>query len=116
MALCQQVVEKMREISIARDFTKFPGGRYRKHGEGSGEEFREDFLVPAIAAGGSVTIDFQGTFGYPASFIEEAFGGLVRAGFALATLKRQLVLQTADPKYQVYVDQAWQYIGEAGSR
>lgn len=103
----------MVEISIAEDFTRYPGGRYRRHGRGSGEEFRDDFLLPLLRVGEHVTVNLDGTSGYPASFVEEAFGGLVRAGIPLTSLKDQLLLQAKDPIYQVYVEQAWQYMHDA---
>ena len=66
-----------------------PGPRYRRQGAGSGEGLREDHLIPALdrarAQGGRVEVDADGTpYGYPASFLEEAFGGLVRRRGAAA--------------------------------
>jgi len=61
------------------EFTEFPGPRYRDLGPYSGEEFREAVLVPAIKEfGGNIEVDLDGTFGYGSSFLEEAFGGLIR--------------------------------------
>ena len=68
----------MNLISIANDFTKFPGGRFPEDGEFSGQEFRENFLIPAYLSGLATTIDFDGTRGYGSSFLEEAFGGIIR--------------------------------------
>lgn len=68
------------QIIIRNDFTDSPGPRYIWQGEHSGELFREDVLIPkfkeAIEKNEKLTIDFDGTFGYPTSFLEEAFGGL----------------------------------------
>lgn len=100
-------------ISIAGNFTKYPGGRYRRHGRGSGEEFRDDYLLPHLKKGEMVVVSFDGTSGYPASFVEEAFGGLVRAGLSLDFLKNNLTLNAQDQTYQVYIDQAWQYMRDA---
>lgn len=52
-----------------------PVPRYRRQGAGSGEELREDHLIPALdrarAQGGRVEVDADGTpYGYPASFLE----------------------------------------------
>ena len=67
------------KISIAKDFSDAPGGRYIRDGEYSGEKFRKDLLEPAFEKeDGIITVDLDGTFGYPPSFLEEAFGGLVR--------------------------------------
>lgn len=60
-----------------------PGPRYRSQGEGSGEEFRDDHLLPAfdeaVKCGEPLTVNMDGArYGYPTSFLEEAFGGLAR--------------------------------------
>jgi hypothetical protein len=61
------------------DFTKFPGPRFKKLGPGSGEEFRDDYLIPAIKEHGSnIDLNLDGAAGYGSSFLEEAFGGAVR--------------------------------------
>lgn len=70
-----------REIKIAVDFSDTPGGRYKKDGNFSGEEFRENLLLPAfddLKEDESLLIDLDGGFGYGISFLEEAFGGLAR--------------------------------------
>ena len=69
------------KINIARDYTTRPGGRYLEDGDGNGTEFREKFLLPIIASGKKAEIIFDGASGYPSSFLEEAFGGLVRKGY-----------------------------------
>lgn len=69
--------EKTKVVRVA-DFTKYPGGRYRTDGKGSAEAFREDHLEPALRDGGRVAVDLDGVLGAGSSFLEEAFGGLVR--------------------------------------
>jgi hypothetical protein len=74
-------VNQMSIIKIAEEFTDSPGARYETDGEFSGQEFREKLLKPrfdALEPGEILEIDFDGTFGYPPSFLEEAFGGLIR--------------------------------------
>ena len=70
------------KICIATDFTDTPGARHRVESDFSGEEFREDILEPkfleARAKKEKLTIDLDGGYGYPTSFLEEAFGGLAR--------------------------------------
>ncbi len=65
-------------IRIASDFSRFPAGRYTTDGPYSGQGFLEKKLIPALQEGGSVKIVLDGTMGYGSSFLEEAFGGLVR--------------------------------------
>ncbi len=61
----------------------FPGHRYKSEGKGSGEEFREDYLIPAfdkaLKKGEKLYVYMDGAeFGYTTSFLDEAFGGLAR--------------------------------------
>lgn len=65
-------------IKVASDFSRTPGGRYLSDGPASGEQFRNEVLLPALAQHSRVTIDLDGARGYPSSFLEEAFGGAVR--------------------------------------
>ena len=71
----------MTVFKVSKQFTNLPGGRYRKHGEGSGEELRDDYLLPLIdklPEGEKLTVDLSDTMGCCASMLEETFGGLVR--------------------------------------
>ncbi len=63
-------------INIARDFTQFPGARYITDGKFSGEEFYETILKPKVKSvwdvkDETITIDFDGTYGFASSFISE---------------------------------------------
>ena len=69
----------MKIIKVS-DFSKFPGPRFIRLGPDSGEQFRDEVLIPAINAYGTIGVDLDDVFGYGSSFLEEAFGGLVRAG------------------------------------
>lgn len=64
-------------INIARDFTAFPRGRTPADGKGNGTTFREQFLLPVLKKGARAEVILDGAYGYPVSFLEEAFGGLV---------------------------------------
>lgn len=68
-------------ITIAKDFSRYPAGRYRNDGPYSGEKFRDDMLAPTLALLGNgerLHILMDGVRGYGSSFLEEAFGGLMR--------------------------------------
>ena len=69
-------------INICKEFSETPGARYKSEGRFSGEEFRESLLVPrfdeAIKKKEKLTIELDGGYGYPTSFLEESFGGLAR--------------------------------------
>ena len=69
-------------LVIAKEYSKTPGGRFKKEGAYSGEEFRTSKLLPAYikakTKGEKLVIDLDGGYGYGSSFLEEAFGGLAR--------------------------------------
>lgn len=70
------------KIKVSTDFSTTPGGRFICEGEYSGEKFRQDLLYPkykeALEKNEKLIVDFDGCYGYATSFLEEAFGGLVR--------------------------------------
>ena len=101
-------------ISIARDFSPHPAGRYRSDGPFSGEKFRDDFLYPALLGSAHVEVDMDGALGYGSSFLDEAFAGLVRKhGLSAKELRIKLNLKCA---VRLFADRAWQYIDEEDAR
>ncbi|MGJ3353464.1 STAS-like domain-containing protein [Providencia sp. Je.9.19] len=81
----------MKTIYI-KDFSRFPGPRYKNLGEFSGEEFRDDILIPEIEKNnGDIEVNLDGVFGYGSSFLEETFGGLARHG-----VDKNLILKLRD--------------------
>jgi len=109
-----------RTILIADEFSRYPGGRFREDGPNSGEEFRDDLLVPALnearVAGGTVFVELDGTAGYASSFVEEAFGGLVRERQFTARELARLLRFRAGPLFESYRILAERYIREARPR
>ena len=102
-----------KTIVIAQDFSKFPAGRYRGDGEASGAAFR-DLLVDALNGSERVLVVFDGVAGFGSSFLEEAFGGLVREHHMdKAFLDQHLHLRTEDPDLADFVKLAERYIEEA---
>lgn len=87
-----------KTVNIPRDFSRFPAGRYRSHGNFSGEVFRETYLEPALKQGQTLVIELDGGLGYGSSFLEEAFGGAVRStGLTPKQVEALLVIRTSDP-------------------
>jgi hypothetical protein len=81
------------EISVAQDFSKVPAGRYFCDGSFSGQAFAKQILSPNLDKYDVVTIVLDGTYGYGSSFLEEAFGGLVRSkGYTASELEGRLNL------------------------
>lgn len=103
----------MTEISIA-DFSRFPVGRYPTDGPKNGETFRDTLLMPALKRGEVVTVLLDGVAGYPSSFLEEAFAGLVKKhSFTPQELRDHLVLKANARSFAVYIDEIWAYIDDA---
>lgn len=69
-------------INIAQEYSKTPGGRFIKEGPYSGEDFRNSLLIPkyelACSKNEHLQVVLDGGYGYGSSFLEEAFGGMVR--------------------------------------
>ncbi|MBS0424582.1 MAG: STAS-like domain-containing protein [Proteobacteria bacterium] len=87
----------MTVIAIKDEFSRYPAGRYREDGPYNGQRFREDFLVPALQQNADkILIKLDGVRGYNSSFLDEAFGGLVRNGFSAAELLNRLQLESQD--------------------
>lgn len=103
--------QKMQTIDVGSKFSRFPAGRLRRDGKFSGEAFREDVLVPALAASKQVEIQLDSALGYGSSFLEEAFGGLVRQhGMGLQEVKQKIILRSND---DLLIEEINQYLNEA---
>ena len=106
----------VKTINIAEDFSPYPAGRDDRDGEGNhGQRFRDDFLIPSL---NDRTIDIlrvilDGTETLGGSFLEEAFGGLVRAGFPRKELKARLEIVAIDAAYETFRKLTWKYIERA---
>lgn len=100
-------------ISVAKDFSSTPIGRYYPDdGPFCGQAFREQHLLPLLKSHERVQVDLDGTEGYGSSFLEEAFGGLVRVhGLSAAEVRRRIdFLSSEDP---TLIDEITEYIDEA---
>lgn len=101
------------KINIAKDFSPTPGGRHKNLSPWSGEEFC-DKIASYLVRGIRVEITLDGTEGYGASFLEEAFGGLARKKiWSLKELKGLVIIKADLPAYQSYVDLAYKYMAAA---
>jgi STAS-like domain of unknown function (DUF4325) len=100
-------------ISVAKDFSPSPAGRFPEDGPFPGAVFRDRILIPAIKGNDEVVVDLDGTDGFGSSFLEETFGGLVRSGYPEAILLQKLKVRSSRASYEVRV---WRYIKKAESQ
>lgn len=104
--------ESVMIINVARDFSPFPAGRYLADGPYSGEGFLNEKLLPALKQGAKVEVVLDGAMGYGSSFLEEAFGGLVRLKeWPLADLLERIKLVSLEEP--ALVDEIKGYMHEA---
>ena len=103
------------QISVLADFSDDPFGRFPsdsnpEFGDSSGESFRNRHMKPALEKYSRVHVDLNGNI-YGSSWLEEAFGGLVRKGYFRANeLKQKL---TVSHDLESYVVAVWHYIDRA---
>lgn len=96
--------------SVAQEFSRFPGGRKKKNGNHSGEEFREDVALPLLARYEYVTFDLSGSAGYGSGFLDEAFGELGKI-LGLEEAKRRITILASDDQEAVEI--SWLRIVDA---
>jgi hypothetical protein len=82
-------------FSVALQFSKYPGGRFKSDGPYSGEQFREEVLKPLLDKCAHLTINLSGANGYGASFLDESFGELGKI-FGEDVCRRRLTLIADD--------------------
>lgn len=108
--------DQIIKISIARDFSEYPAGRYEDDGDYNGTKFRKVHLVPPLNDQKILKVIFDGVAGLGSSFLEEAFGGLVREeGMTEAFLDEYLQLSTSEEDLEDFVELARKYIADAQS-
>lgn len=107
-----RVPMRATNISIARDFSLKPFGRYPEDGKNNGQRFREDFLLPALRDFDRTTVDLDDLpIELGPSFLDEVFGGLVRInGLTPQLLKERLVVKS---EKSGYIDEVWEYVATA---
>lgn len=94
-------------LSIAEDFWPFPAGRVEADGPYNGEKFREQHLLPAVRAaeeaGAILVVSLDGLKSCGSSFLESAFGGLVRYdGYTSKRLQRIIKIDYTSASLERY--------------
>lgn len=107
-------------LSIAEQFSRYPVGRVQADSDNNGTRFREKFLVPALrelSETDRLEISFDGLEGAGSSFLEEAFGGLIRIeGMSASFLNRHLILSSTEDGLQDTVKLALRHINNAAKQ
>lgn len=93
----------MKTLTIATDFSRYPGLRNIDISDHSGEEFYHKLLNDtfALAYEGDYTLEviLDGTTGYAPSFLDEAFGNLIY-DFGLDVVKKHLkIISVEEPSW-----------------
>ena len=101
------------DISIAKDFSPYPAGRFQADGDASGEVFRSKLVTLLKSGRQSIRVDLDGTEGYGSSFLEEAFGGLVREGFKPEHLLNVFDFKSVEDP--TIIDEIKEYIQNGGN-
>jgi len=98
-------------IDVGKDFSMYPAGRFVDDGPASGAAFRDKVLVPYLKSEQSVEVFLDNAEGYGSSFLEEAFGGLVRVGeWSASELRTRITISSMD---ESMIEEIWDYIEAA---
>ncbi len=74
-----------------------PGPRYIRLGPSSGEDFK-NWIKKELERDKDLTVDLDGTEGYGSSFLEEAFGGLIRDGIDVNIVRNTKLISQEEPE------------------
>lgn len=93
-------------------FTLIPGPRFKASGDNSAEEFFEDYVKPILddPKVEVLTIDFGGTWGYPASFTSQLGRYLINYTKSYEKLRKKVVAVSADDP--AVVERFWEQAKE----
>ena len=104
----------MKKLVISKVFSRYPVGRDELDGPDNGERFRREFLLPLLKHGDTVLISFEGVRMCNPSFLEEAFGGLVRVDKLRADdVLERVQFEQLSSSSNAYPKRATQFIKEA---
>lgn len=112
------MTEKKHMLVISEDFSKFPAGRIKADGDFNGTRFRVEYLVSALHAAIAdktrLIVSLDGLKSCGSSFLEEAFGGLVRVEkFSKSQLDSSLRIICTETRLQRYKDAIERHIEKA---
>lgn len=101
----RELMDKFITLKVAEEFTKTPGVREEIEGNFPGEQFLKEVLLlkfeQALKENIKLLVDLDGASGYPTSFLEAAFGGLVRHYKSVQTVRDNLIFISKDDPYLI---------------
>lgn len=107
-------MESIKNINVGVEFSETPIGRYAEDSDFSGQTFREEWLVPSLNNYLKVYVKIDEVEGYGSSFLDEAFGGLVRNNnFTIDDLKKKLFFICEKEDFKIYEKMIWHYIDQS---
>lgn len=106
------------KINIKNDYTRTPSARTEEEGDYSAVRFRKTILAPkikeAIAKNCKIDIVLDGTAGFGTSFLEEAFGGLIREeGLSISEIRGVINIISIEEPY--LIDDINSYLEDASN-
>ncbi|NRP11462.1 hypothetical protein XMM379_000632 [Aliiroseovarius sp. xm-m-379] len=105
-------------IDISKEYAAYPAGRDENDGPFNGQRFREEILLPryneAKEAGKRLIVSLAGVMSFGSSFLEEAFGGMVRVeGINKKDFLDRLEIRSDRASDKRYIAAIREYIKEA---
>lgn len=100
------------KVLTVSEYTTEPYGRYIDDGDGNGEEYRTDYIMPILKKGHNLIINLDGVEDeYGSSFVVEAFANLIRKENMTYDEVKQRI--TFISNHQDWLDEIEYYLTEA---
>ncbi|WP_313772595.1 STAS-like domain-containing protein [Enterobacter huaxiensis] len=106
-------------LNIGEKFSQTPSGRfYTDMTESSGEQFREEVLLPLLnSLDANQKIDIildDNVEGYGSSFLVEGFAGVIKYGYMTKEqLKSKINIIYSDPDFELFKEKIYEYLSKA---
>lgn len=99
-------------VNIGKEFSRYPAGRFPSDGKFNGQTFREKFLKEPLLKDQPIVLILDDAVDFGSSFLEEAFGGLVRVEKIAKDKIHGLITFVANQHFFV-PDEIWTYVDDA---
>jgi len=87
-------MEEIIKYDFAKEYSPYPGGRFIRLGEFSGEDFREKILRTVFKNNQKIIIDASGVkTSFTPSFLDEAFGQMAKE-YGIEKFNKTIVLKS----------------------